>query len=435
MWLGGVMQVRDAHPPAEAPRGAGQRCATSAAAALRALFRQVAALRAARAGNTTVLFALAVVPIFGSVGAAVDYSRANNARTAMQAALDATALMISKDALDLSSTQVQTKARSYFLAMFNHPEIKAVKVSFSLQTNAPGDFTVIANGAGMMDTSFVRLFGVPQMGIKTAAQVHWGYRTLEVALALDNTGSMAQKNKLVELKAAVKLLLATLKTNSKSPDDTKIAVIPFNTVVNIGTSYKDMPWLSYDSTVTTANWNGCVADRDQPYDVKDTAPTGATPLQYPAASCSTLAQAIPLTNDWTALNAMVDTMTPVGTTNVTIGAMWAWSALTSNEPFTQAKPPRSDVDKVIILLTDGLNTQNHFTTVPSQIDARTSQVCANIKAAGIKMYVVRVIEGNATLLQGCASAPNMYYDVQVASQLTDVFASIAASLSASRLSK
>ena len=67
-----------------------------------------------RGGNTTVIFAIAVLPIFGSVGAAVDYSRANNARTAMQAALDATALMISKQALDLQSTQVQSKARAYF---------------------------------------------------------------------------------------------------------------------------------------------------------------------------------------------------------------------------------------------------------------------------------------------------------------------------------
>jgi Flp pilus assembly protein TadG len=74
-------------------------------------------------------------------------------------------------------------------------------------------------------------------------------------------------------------------------------------------------------------------------------------------------------------------------------------------------------------------------TVPSQIDARTAAVCANIKAANIKMYVVRVIEGSADLLSGCASTPNMYYDVQVSSQLKDVFASIAASLTGARLSK
>jgi len=245
---------------------------------------------------------------------------------------------------------------------------------------------------------------------------------------------MAQKNKIVELKAAVKLLLATLKTNSKVQDDTKIAIIPFNTVVNIGTAFKDKPWLAYGSGVTSANWTGCVADRDQPNDVKDTTPTGANSY-FPAVNCGTLAQAIPLTSDWTALEGMVDTMTPNGTTNVTIGAMWAWSALTPNEPFTEGKTVRPDVEKVIILLTDGLNTQNRFTTTPSAIDARTAAVCANIKAANIKMYVVRVIEGNASLLSGCATAPNMYYDVQVSSQLKDVFASIAASLTGARLSK
>ena len=49
-------------------------------------------------GNIVIIFALAVIPVIGLVGAAVDYSRANSARTAMQAAIDATALMLSKDA-------------------------------------------------------------------------------------------------------------------------------------------------------------------------------------------------------------------------------------------------------------------------------------------------------------------------------------------------
>jgi Flp pilus assembly protein TadG len=393
------------------------------------------AFRADRGGNTTIIFAIAVIPIFGSVGAAVDYSRANNARTAMQAALDATALMISKQALDLQSAQVQSKARAYFNAMFNRPDVKGLAITFTLQVNGPGDFTVLANGSGKIDTAFVRLLGVQQMPIRTTAQVRWGFRNLELALALDNTGSMAQKNKITELKAAVKLLLTTLKTNSKVQDDTKIAIVPFNTVVNIGTGFKDQPWLSYSSPVTSATWTGCIADRDQPNDVKDTTPNGAANAQFPAVQCGTLAKALPLTSDWTALEGMVDGMTPNGTTNVTIGAVWAWHALTSSEPFTEGKPARPDVEKVIILLTDGLNTQNRFTTVPSQIDARTAAVCDNIKAANIKMFVVRVIEGNATLLQGCATAPNMYYDVQVASQLKDVFASIAASLTGARLSK
>ena len=50
------------------------------------LMRGVNALRDRR-GNVTMTFALALIPLIGGLGAAVDYSRANSARTAMQAAL------------------------------------------------------------------------------------------------------------------------------------------------------------------------------------------------------------------------------------------------------------------------------------------------------------------------------------------------------------
>ena len=66
---------------------------------------------------------------------------------------------------------------------------------------------------------------------------------------------------------------------------------------------------------------------------------------------------------------------------------------------------------------------------------RTAAVCDNIKKPNIKLSTVRVIEGNLSLLQSCATASYMFYDVQVASQFSAVFSSIAASLSSARLSK
>jgi Flp pilus assembly protein TadG len=47
-------------------------------------------------GNIAVIFAIACVPLISFMGAAIDYSRANAARSSMQAALDSTALMVSK---------------------------------------------------------------------------------------------------------------------------------------------------------------------------------------------------------------------------------------------------------------------------------------------------------------------------------------------------
>ena len=56
-------------------------------------------------------------------------------------------------------------------------------------------------------------------------------------------------------------------------------------------------------------------------------------------------------------------------------------------------------------------------------------------AANIKIYTVRVIAGNATLLKTCATKPEMYYQVTQASQLNSVFASIAQNLANLRIAK
>ena len=61
-----------------------------------------------RKGGVAPLLALAIIPIVGAVGAAVDYSRANLVRTAMQNALDSSALMLSKDA----QTTIRSKGPS-----------------------------------------------------------------------------------------------------------------------------------------------------------------------------------------------------------------------------------------------------------------------------------------------------------------------------------
>ncbi len=76
----------------------------------------------AQAGNVAITFALATLPVIGTVGAAVDYSHANSVKVAMQAALDSTALMLSKEAATDSSAQLQTNALKYFNALFTRPE-------------------------------------------------------------------------------------------------------------------------------------------------------------------------------------------------------------------------------------------------------------------------------------------------------------------------
>ena len=99
------------------------------------LNRHLAAFRSANTGNVAITFALATLPLVGTVGFAVDYSHANSVKAAMQAALDSTALMLSKDAATLSNTDLQTKAKSYFNALFTRPEATNVAITASLYDN------------------------------------------------------------------------------------------------------------------------------------------------------------------------------------------------------------------------------------------------------------------------------------------------------------
>ncbi len=411
------------------------------------------AFRACNRGNVLLTFALASIPVIGGVGAAIDFSRASSAKSALQAAVDAAALILSKDAQTASSAQLSAKADALVKANFNRSEVTNLSVTPTFTTTAAGSFQLTILASGQMPTTIAALF-IPTMTIGADTEVVWGMKRLELALALDNTGSMSSSGKMTQLKAAAKNLLGTLKTAAKRPEDVKVSIIPFDTTVNLGTSYKNNDWFDIgsidcngSSSGTGCNstnwknyWEGCVRDRTYPYDVQDNAPTSSD-TKFPIYDCGSLTTLLPLTNDWAALNAKIDMMQPNGNTDVTIGLAWAWHALTANAPLSEATAPQTDLDKVIILLTDGENTEawknsnNSRVTSSSAIDDRTKLACANIKAANIKLYTIRVIDGNATLLSQCASNPTMYYDVQSANQLTAVFASIAQNLANLRLAK
>jgi Flp pilus assembly protein TadG len=414
------------------------------------------AFRQADRGNVVITFALATIPMVGFVGAAVDYSRANSAKAAMQAAVDSTALMLSKDAQSLTTAQLNQKATSYFNAVFNRTEVTNIVITPTFTSPQQGSFKLDVAGTGKVPTTFTKVFGQQNLNINVNSEVLWGIRKLEVALALDNTGSMSSSNKMTNLKTASHNLLNTLKNAAKTDGDIKVAIIPFDTTVNLGTSYKNNSWFDIESIDCNGwqsgsgcnssnwkdHWEGCVRDRTYPYDTQDNPPSSSVPATlFPVYDCGSLTRLRPLSYNWDSLHDKIDAMQPNGMTNVTIGLVWAWHALTKQAPLSEAADPAPDLDKVIILLTDGDNTEswknsnNTKVTSQSAIDARTALVCSNVKAANIKLYTVRVIDGNADLLRACATNPTMYFDVSAASQLNGVFSAIAQNLANLRIAK
>jgi len=426
-----------------------------------------------RRGNIAVTFALATLPVIGMAGAAVDYSHANSVKAAMQSALDSTALMLSRDASDLSNTDLQTKAKNYFTALFTRPEAKNITISATYTET--GGSQVVVNGAATVDTNLLGILGYRQIAVNGTATAKWGTERLRVALALDNTGSMASDGKMTALKSATKSLLNQLKAAASTNGDVYVSIIPFANDVNVGTSNYNASWIDWadwdaDNTTTSctgrrgrtcrtvplshSTWNGCVTDRGNSntyvgsnWDQVVTLPTSSPNSKWPADEddyCPV--QMRGLSYDWTAMNNLVDSMQPAGSTNQPIGLVWAWQSLVGGGPLTApAKDSNYTYKEYIILMSDGLNTENRWTTTQSSVDKRMydstaggTGTCANIKASGVTIFAIQVDTGGdglSTIMQNCASSSDKFYRITSAGDLGTVFNAIGTNLTKLRVAR
>ncbi len=372
-----------------------------------------------------------------------------------------TALALSKTAAGKSSAELQASASEIFNALYHRTDVQNVTVTAAYSGTNGSKLTL--TGSGSLPADFFNFLGVENIKFAAASTSTWGNTRLRVALVLDNTGSMASSNKMTALKTASQNLLTQLQNAATTADDVYVSIVPFNKDVNVGASNADQSWLRWDlweasnGTCSNSNhhsqssctshgdtwtpaahtsWNGCVTDRDQNYDTTNDAPTAGATL-YPAEQYSSCpAQLMGLSNDWTTLSSKIDAMQPNGNTNQAIGLQMGWQSLTA-APFTvPALDPNYHYIQAIILLTDGLNTEDRWYSSASSINARQQTTCDNIKAAGIVIYTVQVNTGGdptSTLLQNCASDSSKFFLLTSADQIVTTFNQIGTALSNLRL--
>jgi Flp pilus assembly protein TadG len=189
---------------------------------------------AERRANVAITFGLALVPIMGLTGAAIDFSRANSVKAEMQTALDSTALMVSKTAASLNASQVQSAAQDYFTALFTRPEANNVQINASYANN--GGSSVVVSASADMATDFVGILGYKTITVTSSATAKWGSTRVRVALVLDNTGSMASAGKITALKTATTNLLTQLQNAATNDGDVYVSIVPFSKDVSVNTA-------------------------------------------------------------------------------------------------------------------------------------------------------------------------------------------------------
>ncbi len=257
--------------------------------AMRSLVRRFAG---SERGNTAMIFGLMIVPLIFAVGAAVDYSRAAQRQVQFQAALDATALALGLMPQNASQSDLEAKAAEVFNANFAGTGTWGGNIVVS-KTGSVVDLSIVGN----ISTFFMGLANINTIDLNVASQVLIGGGTIEVAMVLDNSGSMSG-SKLTALKDAAEGLVNTLydglPTNSA---DLSFSLVPFATFVDVGEDNIDASWMDtqalssihsenysspanrfdlYDN-ISNVAWEGCVEARPYPYDVQDDAPTTSTP--------------------------------------------------------------------------------------------------------------------------------------------------------------
>lgn len=487
-------------------------------------------------GAIAVQAALLAAPLMIAVFGVVDVSRASTAKMHLQDALDAAALAAARSTASTDS-QVQAIGEKILAVDLTGSDAVVTSSSFRIEGTE-----VVASAEAKVTTMVAGLWTDGDMTLGAETHVTRAINHIELALVLDNTGSMSG-TKLSSLKTAAKNLVDTLSeaaSRSAEADAVKIALVPFSMTVKVGAGYADADWMDrgaapingeifHDATPNrftllsqmSTSWGGCVETREAPFDVQDTAPDSSDPetlftpffapdepdtsnagyvnnylsdgssssdwkvrqgntakykskpksgtnsstgyVYGPNAGCQ-MQPVMRLTQDWDALKTSITNMNAVGDTNIPMGLVWGWHALSPNAPFADGVAyDTPKVQKIVLLMTDGENTngsagnnndsvyagigyvwQNRLgitggnsTKRREAMDGRLATLCANMKARGVILYTVRVEVSNGTsnVLRNCASTTDKFYDVQNASQLNSVFGAIAGSIQNLRLAR
>ncbi len=186
-------------------------------------------------------------------------------------------------------------------------------------------------------------------------------------------------------------------------------------------------------------WNGCVGSRASPWHKRHAYSNHKIPgiIDIP---CGT--EILALTNNMTTVKARINAMTAQYSTYIPAGLIWGWRALEPSVPLTEsAGPYETKTKRVMILMTDGVNTRSkdgitHNGGSTGDANDLTKDLCENINDAHIDVYTIAYEVNDMTtrnMLRRCASQPDMYFDANNAIALKAAFKEIGANLLRLRL--
>jgi Flp pilus assembly protein TadG len=212
-------------------------------------------------GNVAMMFGLCAIPAVIAAGMAIDVGQAYMVKVRLGAALDAAALAVGSET-NQTPTQLTTALQNYFTA--NYPST-ALGTNVTI-TPVPADADLTASTVNFqaqatVPMTFMQLVGVNNITVSVTAQTQKTVG-LEVAVVLDNTGSMlcganegaastcgadvaaadttctnsSNNSRICTLINAAKNFVNTLTSAINASQQLYISIVPYVTTVNVGGS-------------------------------------------------------------------------------------------------------------------------------------------------------------------------------------------------------
>lgn len=201
----------------------------------------------AERGAVAVIVALAAIPMVIAGGLAIDLSRAYLVKSRLSHALDAAGLAVgSMRTTSSDPTYLEAQFNTFFTANYAASEIGTT----SNLTFVDNGGVLTITGQASVDTVFMSIVGIDTITVASSAEITVETNGLELVMVLDNTGSMSSSSKMTNMKAAALDLIDILFGDETTPDLLKVALVPFDNTVNIGTG--NSAYISPDPT--TLQW-------------------------------------------------------------------------------------------------------------------------------------------------------------------------------------
>lgn len=223
------------------------------------MFRQ---FRADQSGQFALMTAIAAVPLLGGLALAVDFTEMNRQRIETINALDAAGIATARQAIGGATDEELTKyAADFFKANLSSVDFADTTLTVVLpQNNAGGGTLKMAARLRYEPIFFSAFTDLVHMTTGRGTEITLDARTeiklkntLEVALVLDNSGSMdyvgtgSGQKRIDLLKAAAKQLVDTISAQAAQmkqvAQPVQFSLVPFAASVNVGPTNDTAGWM------------------------------------------------------------------------------------------------------------------------------------------------------------------------------------------------